>query len=135
MYLLATSVHICSTCKVHSLHPKFPPKSQLVIPSTQSPKSHHQLKTLHLIIKSGMSEAVGMLHTEAQFFSICRPVKLKKQIIYSQNTMVKSSLVAQWVKGPALWLLWLGSLLWHGLGPLPGNQIYLCIMFFCLKSR
>ena len=32
-----------------------------------------------------------------------------------------SSLVAQWVKDPALSLLWLGSLLWCGLNPWPGN--------------
>ena len=27
----------------------------------------------------------------------------------------------QWVKDPALSLLWLGSLLWHGFIPWPGN--------------
>ena len=29
--------------------------------------------------------------------------------------------MAQWVKGPALSLLWLGYLLWCGFGPWPGN--------------
>ena len=32
-----------------------------------------------------------------------------------------SSLEAQWLKDPALSLQWLGSLLWHGLDPWPGN--------------
>ena len=32
-----------------------------------------------------------------------------------------SSLVVQWVKGPALSLQWFGSLLWRGLDPWPGN--------------
>ena len=31
------------------------------------------------------------------------------------------SLAAQWVKDPALSLLWLGSVLWHGLDPWPRN--------------
>ena len=29
--------------------------------------------------------------------------------------------MAQWVKGPALSLLWLRSLLWHGFSPWPGK--------------
>ena len=31
--------------------------------------------------------------------------------------------MAQWVKGPALSLLWLGLLLWHGSDPWPQNFV------------
>ena len=33
----------------------------------------------------------------------------------------RSSLVVQWVKDPALSLPWLGSLLWRGFDPWPGD--------------
>ena len=33
----------------------------------------------------------------------------------------RCSLVAQWVKDQALSLQWLGSLLWHGFDPYPGD--------------
>lgn len=39
--------------------------------------------------KSGTNEALGTIHPEAQFLSICEPVKLKKQDVCSQNTMVQ----------------------------------------------
>lgn len=57
---LATKVHICPTCKIHSPHPKFPPSLNLL---------QHQLKVqnlisskgLNLIINSGMGEALGVI--------------------------------------------------------------------------
>lgn len=84
---LATKVHICPTCKIHSPHPKFPPSLNLL---------QHQLKVqnlisskgLNLIINSGMGEALGVIHSGAQFLSTCGPVKLKKQVTCFQNIMV-----------------------------------------------
>ena len=40
--------------------------------------------------------------------------------------------MAQWIKDPALSLLWLGSLLWHRFNPWPGN---FCMLRARLKIK
>ena len=48
--------------------------------------------------------------------------ELKAQEGLLRDRKLQSSLVAQWVKDPALSLLWLWLLLWQGFNPWPGNS-------------
>ena len=44
----------------------------------------------------------------------------------------RESRVVQWVRDPVLSLQWLGSLLWHGLDPWPGN---FCVLWARTKKK
>lgn len=48
----------------------------------------HQLKNPKSHLNQDMNVTLGMIYPVTQFFSICRPMKLEKQIICSPNTMV-----------------------------------------------